>query len=181
MSGPSHRVEIALKLLGSMVEGSRDVRRFVYIALLSTADGLLALMRLGLVSDVRRFKESLVKRAEAEAKIKDAEAKKIGAEATRASNEATAAKRSSAMKRIEERKAAAEAAKSEAEVEEILARIANEKMKEMAAARARLLEKIAQLRREDGDFMLSEENLLRILDIRQPDASGTTRRPADAS
>jgi hypothetical protein len=138
------------------------------IATLSVAETVLDLLKLGLVSDIRRIKEADLQTIEAEKDEKKATAQLRLAEAQEASNRATLAKRKDVLAQAEKAKKAAEAAKVQAEADAIRMDAETRRIRAVTEGQARLLESISRLRQEGGDVYFREENLVEILRLELP-------------
>jgi hypothetical protein len=159
----------AAKALG----GTKPLGRMVLTATLSLADTLLTACRDGSISDVRRVKETLIRRTEAETTTKEADAQKRMAEAVEAANRASLHKRNDALAKAEKSlkqakadKVRADAAKTEAEAKAILAEAATKRI----AAMATFLDAVSKLRQAGGDLFVDRDELKRLLMLPPPGA-----------
>jgi hypothetical protein len=161
---------IIWKRLGTAVAGPKALARMGAIATLSVADTLLTMIDATLVTDIRRVKESLIRRVEARTATVEAAATKKLAEAIEAADKADLPARKDAIARATKEKALAEAAKSQAEADKSQAEadkvrsdIEIQRLQPMTDARVRLLEAITKLRAAGGDVYFDADNLKAIL------------------
>jgi hypothetical protein len=164
-------VRYAVQALGGPV----FLARLSAVATLSVVEELLSMVGAGLVCDVRRMKESLIRRTEAETAAKvakvasaNAEVQKKLAEAAEAANRANLHKRNDAVARAEKDKLRAEAAKTQAEAEAIRADAESRRIQALAEAQARLIDALAKLRQDGGGLLVDSEQLRQILGLPPP-------------
>jgi hypothetical protein len=161
----------AVRALG----GPRVFVRQIAIATLSVVQTLLQLLRRDLVADVRRIKESLLLKTEAETALKQAEVakaraegEKVLAEAAELANRASLRKRKDNLARAEAEKKRAEAAKTRAEAEAIRMDAEGRHAREVAEAGVRISEALSKLRLEGGEIMVDSDQLRGLLALLTP-------------
>jgi hypothetical protein len=162
--------------LGKAIAAPKHLARYCAIATLSAAETLLKLVRAGVVSDLGRIKEALIRRTEAEADEKRAEADLKVAEAAEAANRATLHKRHDAIANAERQIKIAQVAKTDAEAEAIRMDAETRQIEAIANAKARLLEAIAKLRTDGGEIFFDKNNLEQILRTGLPPADDEEQR-----
>jgi hypothetical protein len=152
--------EQIVKFVGAAIKRSEASLDAATIVAVSFAKSFLRyLLPDGVISDIDRMKESLLRKMDAEAAKEEAEAQNRLAEAAEAANHATLHKRKDAFAAAERRKLEAEADKVEAEGEAVLMDAETRRLQAMADSRIRLIEAVSRLRQEGGDVLVSRENL----------------------
>jgi hypothetical protein len=155
--------ELLAKFACKVLRGPKTIARIIAIATLSLAELFIGLLEQGIVTDIRRVKESLVRKMEAEADAADAEAQKKMADAAKAANEANLHKRKDAIARIKLEQEKVKVAKTEAEAEAIRKDAETRRLQAVTEAQARLMEAIGKLRREGGNIYFDRNNLEKII------------------
>jgi hypothetical protein len=161
-------MQVLGKWVAKALGGPKRLSHNIMAATLSVVEYCAELFRLGVVEDVRRIKESLIQRSEAETKNKQAEAAKKMAEAAEAENKANLSKRNDRVAMLEKERLELENGKTKAEIEAIQTKTETEGQKAIIEAKARFLEAIASLRKEEGDIYFNKESLDEFLNINLP-------------
>lgn len=156
--------QIAVKCFARAIGAPVAFGRYILIATLSVAETLASLAALTLVPDMRRLKELIFRRLEAQSDEQVAAAQKKLAEAAEAANRANLPKRRDAIARCELEIKKAEAAKTEAEAEAIRMDAETRRIEAIEKAKIQLLEALSRLRQEGGDLFVDTENLQQIIE-----------------
>lgn len=165
--GGTEFAKIVTKIVGRAISGPKTVMRSIAIATISTAETLYFLITGGVIEDLGRVKEALLKKVEAEADlaVAEVEAKKKITEAIAAVNEAIRKKRPSQIDRAEAELRWAQAAKTKEEAKAIRRGAETNREKLITEAQTRLVEAIAKLRQNGGAVYVDSDDLKKIIEV----------------
>jgi hypothetical protein len=188
------------KFFAKCFDTSNEMHEVSVVALASVVERLLDICGAGLVEDIRKVKQSYLRRIDAGTQSREAEAQLKLAAATNAANKATQVAHEEAMRAftqereaIRNRKLAADAAAADARADKanadaaqakakalrsLMDVYAEAKKKKLDAAERELLEALRQYRLEGGRVYIDRENLKALLKLTR--SCPETRRREDA-
>ncbi|MFA5239507.1 MAG: hypothetical protein WC476_07355 [Phycisphaerae bacterium] len=165
---PSEIEEMLAKFIAKVLGGPKAVFRCIAIASFSLAECLLGLINQGIINDIKRVKESLIHKMEADVDFAVAKARKKLAEAAEAANRANLHKRVDAIAQAEEELIRTRAAKTQAEADAIRKDAETRRLKTVADAKTGFLRAVKKLQQEGGNIFLDRDNLRKILEVGLP-------------